>query len=222
MKDKRTKSLGAQVRLEAQVQLLNKQIAQLGKPESWWRRNVVPIAAVVVSLFSALTPQARSTNIYLQPPRIEQQQQRSEDRKEKGAPPTQPFVPPRHAILNTIRNWDRYIVATKQARHRSEAVSLGGVSPLMPTIKVPTYSKPMDPATLSVLNRVYRVLETSDDPVATKAKIIKNLEQQPSLHKKLVDEKFVNGVINEVKKVEVLEPSEVWQQEKPVDPHSRS
>jgi hypothetical protein len=175
-----------QVKANAQIRLINKRIQQIEKPQSWFKKNVVAIAAVGVSLISVLAPKASSvTNIYIEPPKAERVV--DEYRKREIKPlPTEPFEPPRHPGLPT--------------------------NPLMPIITIPT-QQDIDPETLAVLRNVMEVLERSDDPIATKAKIVEGLRDQPRLHKRLVDDAFIKKLLDQIEKVEVLQADEVWRDE---------
>lgn len=182
----KTKVSFERVKLNAEMRLLNKKIQQIEKPESWFKKNVVAMAAVVVSLISVLAPKASSvTNIYIEPPRAERQQEEYQKRERKPQP-TEPYDPPRHPDLP--------------------------LNPLMPVITIPKPTD-IDPNTLMVLRNVVSAMEKSDDPLATRMKIVEGLKEQPRLHKRLVHDAFIKELLDEIEKIQVLPADEVWRDE---------
>jgi len=189
MKKKKSKNIRTleRIKLDAQIRLLNKQIAQIGKPESWWKRNVVPLAAVGVSLIAAISPQARTTQVNVPRPAIEQQ--RDSNREDDKEIPLDPLAPP---FPESIVCSDPTAVGKYFDRHEPSSRY---------TISKVTF---VDPATSPLLAQVYKILEKSEDPQAMKAKIIETLEQQPTIHPKLVGKQFVKRVVSEVENVKIV------------------
>jgi len=194
MKRKRVSRVFNGVRKEAQRRLLEKHIELVAAQpnESWWHKNIVPVLALVVSVFSLmglggsrpkvklLTPPAIVVVVNTSAPSTQ-----PDNAKDKDVFSTKPFDP---SVYNPA--------------HNPEFPKFWK-SPIL----IPEPAKETDRHTRSLYNQIVNAIEKSEEPAVTKARIIQRLETKASQHKRLVDDLFVKNLVSEVQKVQILQPT---------------
>lgn len=81
------------LKLETEIQLIKRQIKHTEaetKQLSWWKKNLLALAAIIISLFSVLGPKAKSAEVYLRHPEEDSQPLDRDDKDDKWDDPPKP------------------------------------------------------------------------------------------------------------------------------------
>jgi hypothetical protein len=179
-KKKAAPLLSKKVQQKAELKLIQWQLKKLEieikqASESWWKKNVLALAALIISLIPIFNPSAaKRPEVYLVHPQEYSQPLKRGDKRDDlmDGPPLYPPLPEAPYKSNQF-------IFEQSHEHLGSVRALG---------------------TQKIIFKAIDIIDKSEDPVATKTRMIERLEGMKGQHKVLVEDEYVEYLIDMLKK----------------------